>query len=131
VGTGSGVQAILAARHATHVVATDVNPRALAFTELNAALNGLTNVETRLGSFFEAVEGERFDLITCNAPYVVSPENRWAFRDSGMRGDEVTRHVVQAAAEHLAEGGFATVVGSWIAANDRVADDRPLAWAKT
>ena len=41
VGTGNGVQALLAAGHSEHVVATDVNPRALAFTELNAALSGI------------------------------------------------------------------------------------------
>src|SRR5262249_23702173 len=50
VGTGSGVQALLAARLASRVVATDINPRALAFTEVNAALNGFTNIEVRLGS---------------------------------------------------------------------------------
>ena len=43
VGTGSGVLGLLSARHARHVVATDVNARALAFGELNAALNGLTS----------------------------------------------------------------------------------------
>src|SRR5438270_327403 len=75
VGTGSGVQALLAARHAREVVATDVNPRALAYAELNAALNGFTNLECRAGSMFEPVAGETFDLITCNAPFVVSPEN--------------------------------------------------------
>ena len=32
IGTGNGVHALLAARHADHVIATDVNPRALAFT---------------------------------------------------------------------------------------------------
>src|SRR6202012_5020333 len=37
VGTGSGVLALLAARHAREVVATDVNERALAFGRLNAA----------------------------------------------------------------------------------------------
>jgi len=47
VGTGSGIHALLAARHARHVIATDVNDRALAYTELNAALNGLDNVECR------------------------------------------------------------------------------------
>jgi methylase of polypeptide subunit release factors len=130
VGTGSGVQALLAARKAASVVATDVNPRALAFTEINAALNGFTNIEVRRGSLFEAVAGERFDLITCNAPYVVSPENRWAYRDSGLEGDEITRRVVLAAAEHLAEGGFATLLGSWVGASEETADDRPLAWAK-
>ena len=49
VGTGSGIHALRAAAHADHVVATDVNPRALEFTRLNAALNGLTNIETRIG----------------------------------------------------------------------------------
>jgi methylase of polypeptide subunit release factors len=88
VGTGSGVHALLAAEHADQVVATDVNERALAFTELNAMLNGITNVECRLGSLFEPVGGEQFDLITCNAPYVVSPENRWAYRDSGFEEEQ-------------------------------------------
>jgi methylase of polypeptide subunit release factors len=131
VGTGSGVQALLAARHARHVIATDVNPRALAYTELNAALNGLTNIEVRRGSFFDAVAGERFDLITCNAPYVVSPENRWTYRDSGLRGDEVSERVVRAAADHLAEGGFATLLVSWVGADEDGADERPLRWAKS
>ena len=77
VGTGSGIHALLAAQHAGQVIATDVNPRALAYTTLNAALNGLHNVECRQGSLFEPVEGETFGLITCNAPYVISPETRW------------------------------------------------------
>ena len=85
IGTGNGAHALLAARHAGHVIATDVNERALAFTNISAALNGIGNVETRLGSLFEPVEGETFDLITCNAPYVVSPERRWAYRDGGLR----------------------------------------------
>jgi methylase of polypeptide subunit release factors len=129
VGTGSGVQALLAARHASHVVATDINPRALAFTEVNAALNGFTNVEARLGSLFDAVAGERFDLITCNPPYVVSPENRWAYRDSGLQGDEISRRVMLAAADHLADGGYATMLASWIGASEEAADERPVAWA--
>ena len=68
IGTGNGVHALLAAAHADEVIATDVNPRALAFTRISAALNGLDNVETRLGSLFEPVAGETFGLITCNAP---------------------------------------------------------------
>ena len=73
-GTGNGIQALLASRHARAVTATDVNPRALAFGRLNAGLNGVENLELREGSYFEPVEGERFDLLTCNPPYVISPE---------------------------------------------------------
>jgi methylase of polypeptide subunit release factors len=130
VGTGSGVHALLAARHAGHVIATDVNPRALAYTQLNAALNRLTNVECRQGSLFDPVGGEAFDLITCNAPYVVSPERRWAYRDSGFQEDEVSARVVKAAAEHLAEGGFASMLVSWLAEDEDRPNERVLAWVE-
>jgi len=128
VGTGSGVHALLAATHAEHVVATDVNQRALDFTTLNAALNRLTNVECRPGSLFEPVAGETFDLITCNAPYVVSPETRWAYRDSGFRADEVSERVVREAAAHLRDGGYATLIVSWLADDEDAPDERAFEW---
>lgn len=128
IGTGNGVHALLAARHADHVVATDVNPRALAFTRIIAALNGTENVETRLGSLFEPVEGETFDLITCNAPYVISPESRWQYRDAGFPGDELSRRVVQSAAAHLDDGGFAAVLVSWLADSADEPDEHVHEW---
>jgi methylase of polypeptide subunit release factors len=88
--TGNGIQALLLAAHAERVVATDVNVRALAYATFNAALNGADNIETRPGSFFEPVEGEEFDLIVANPPYVVSPESAYLFRDGGMSGDGVS-----------------------------------------
>jgi methylase of polypeptide subunit release factors len=113
MGTGNGIQALLASRHAEAVVATDVNPRALAFARLNAALNDVENLELREGSYFEPVAGERFDLITCNPPYVISPESRYAYRDSGLLGDTVSRMVVERAPELLEDGGFAHLLVSW------------------
>ncbi len=130
VGTGSGIHALLAAQHARHVIATDVNPRAIAYTELNAALNGLRNVECRQGSLFEPVAGETFDLITCNAPYVVSPERRWVYRDSEFSEDEVSERVIRAAADHLTEGGYAAMLVSWLAFDENNPDERVLAWAE-
>jgi methylase of polypeptide subunit release factors len=128
VGTGNGVHALLAAKHAEQVVATDVNPRALAYTELNAALNGLTNIECQRGSLFDPVAEERFDLITCNAPYVVSPERRWTYRDGGLEADEISERVVQDAAAHLADGGFATLLVSWLAKDEHAPNERALSW---
>lgn len=128
IGTGNGVHALLAADHADHVVATDVNPRALAFTEISAALNGIENVETRLGSLFEPVAGETFGLITSNAPYVISPERKWAYRDAGFHGDELSRRVVTQAAEQLADDGFASVLVSWLAASADEPDEHVYAW---
>ncbi|HEU5363538.1 MAG TPA: methyltransferase [Gaiellaceae bacterium] len=128
IGTGNGVHALLAARHARSVVATDVNPRALAFTRISAAVNGIENVETRLGSLFEPVAGETFDLITCNAPYVISPERRWQYRDGGLPGDELSQRVVTSAAEHLADDGFASVLVSWLAESPEEPDEHVHRW---
>jgi SAM-dependent methyltransferase len=113
VATGNGIQALLASRHAETVVATDLNPRALAFAGLNARLNGVSNIELREGSYLDPVEGESFDLVTCNPPYVISPESRFAYRDSGLAGDTVSREVVQSVPRHLREGGFAHILVSW------------------
>jgi methylase of polypeptide subunit release factors len=113
LGCGGGVQALLAASHAEHVVAVDLNPRALLYTRFNARLNGVTNVETREGSFFEPVKGERFDLVVSNPPFTISPDRRFIFRDGGRAGDGVCEEVVRGAAAHLEEGGFATVLCNW------------------
>jgi hypothetical protein len=116
VGTGNGIQALLASRHAQAVVATDVNRRALGFAGLNARLNGVANIELREGWYFAPAEGERFDLVTCNPPYLISPEARYAYRDSGLPGDSVSRSVVEAAPSVLNDGGGRT---SWSAGRIR------------
>ena len=120
VGTGNGIQAILASRHSGRVLATDVNERALAFAAFNAALNGVESIELRAGSFFEPAAGRRFDLVTSNPPYVMSPESEFLYRDSGLEGDSVSRSVVAAASTHLEQNGFATILVSW--AHDPDAD---------
>jgi len=113
IGTGCGALALTASRHARHVVATDTNPRALNLAVFNAALNGITNVEWRLGSLFEAVAGERFDLIFSNPPYVISPDSQFIFRDGGRSGDTLCEEIVDRAPAHLNAGGFATVLINW------------------
>jgi SAM-dependent methyltransferase len=128
VGTGNGVHALLAARHARHVVATDVNPRALAFTRLNAGLNGLDNVEVRRGSLYEPAGAEPLDLIVCNAPFVVSPDTTWQYRDTSLPEDTVSEHVVRGAIKRLAAGGWATLGVSWLARKAGAPHERPLAW---
>ena len=110
-------------------MATDVNPRALAYASFNAALNGAVNVETRPGSFFEPVEGEQFDLVVANPPYVVSPESAYLFRDGGMTGDAVSEHVVRATPTALAPGAFASVLIAWALDPDDPAE-RPRSWLR-
>jgi hypothetical protein len=125
--TGNGIQAILLAAHAMSVVATDVNVRALAYAAFNASLNGASNVETRAGSFFEPVEGEQFDLVVANPPYVVSPESAYLFRNGGMLGDAVSEHVVRSTPATLGPGGFASVLIAW-SLDSEDPTERPRSW---
>ena len=113
LGTGLGVQALLAARHSTRVTAVDLNARALHFARFNAQLNGVANVEFREGSYFAPVAGEQFDLVLSNPPYVISPETAMLYRDGGLAGDAVSRGVVTEVPAYLREGGFAVVLVSW------------------
>ena len=118
VGTGSGIQALLAARHSGSVAAVDLNPRALAYLRLNLRLNGVENVEPLEGSWFEPVRGRRFELVVANPPYVVSPESEHLFKDSGLTGDAASRLVVEQLPAHLEEGGVGQVICNWAHAAD-------------
>jgi methylase of polypeptide subunit release factors len=129
IGTGSGVQALLAARHCERVVAVDVNPRALELAAFNARLNRVDNIEFRQGSLFEPVAGERFHLIVSNAPYVVSPDSRFAYRDAGLASDVFCERLVRESAAHLEEGGFAELLIGWIRLDDDWSQ-RPRAWVE-
>ena len=95
LGTGSGIQALHAARHATRVTATDLNPRALHFARLTLALSGAREPDLREGSLFEPVGDDRYDLIVSNPPFVISPGARLTYRDGGMGGDDLCRTLVQ------------------------------------
>jgi hypothetical protein len=115
LGTGCGVQALHLTAHAQRVVATDVNPRALAMTRLGARLNEV-EVELHTGSLYEPVTADRFDLIVTNPPFVVSPPGSevLAYRDSGLPGDDVVRRVVAEAPAHLHDGGWCQVLANWV-----------------
>lgn len=113
LGTGSGIQALHAAQHATLVTATDLNPRALDFTRLTLALSGAREAELLAGSLFEPVDGDTYDLIVSNPPFVISPGARLTYRDGGMGGDDLCRTLVQEAGERLNDGGYAQFLANW------------------
>ncbi len=113
VGTGSGVQALHAAGRGHRVTATDVNPRALGFARLTLALSGVAAADLRQGSLFEPVGEERFDLIVSNPPFVISPGERFVYRDGGMAGDELCRTLVRRSADHLTDGGYCQLLANW------------------
>ncbi len=129
LGTGSGYQALLAARHARQVLGTDVNPRALAFAEFNRRLNGIENLDLRNGSFFEPLDQRTFDLIVCNPPYLITPGSSIICQETEMDGDQVSEYVVKGVADHLAENGFAMVMANWHHQDAQNWREKPHAWA--
>ena len=69
MGTGSGVNAILAASRSLGVVTVDINPHALAAARDNAAHNGVVErIEARHSDVFSNVDGA-FDLIIFDPPF--------------------------------------------------------------
>ena len=69
LGTGSGVNAILAASQSLGVVAVDINPHALAAAQDNAVRNGVAErIKVRHSDVFTNVDGA-FDLIIFDPPF--------------------------------------------------------------
>ncbi len=120
VGTGSGAIALALATEGpfARVVATDVQPDALAAARENHALAAPdAPVEFRLGDLLAPVQGEAFDVVVSNPPYVgdeeaasLDPEVRdWEPATAlfaGAGGLDVIRRLVPQAAEALRPGGL-------------------------
>ena len=86
MGTGSGVCAVFAARHAHRVVAVDINPGAVRCAALNALLNHVeARIEVRQGDLFAPVARERFDLVLFNPPFFVGAQRTRATRLGARR----------------------------------------------
>lgn len=119
LGTGCGLLAVLAAKRAKKVVATDMNPHAVHCAIQNAALNNVANrIDIRQGKLFEPIKkGERFDVILFNAPYLPSEEGEeqelvsqaWA---GGETGRKVIDRFICEAPSHLSENGRILLVQS-------------------
>jgi release factor glutamine methyltransferase len=120
LGTGSGCIALSLATEGrfARIVATDVSPAALEVARANlAAVAPALVPELRLGSLFEPVAGERFDVVVSNPPYIAEPEYAdldASVRDfeprlalvSGPDGLEHTRAILEGVGGHLQPGGL-------------------------
>lgn len=123
VGTGTGAIALSLALEGPFrtVVASDRSPEALALARENregVSLPAEVGVEFREGSLFDPVrDGERFDVIVSNPPYIADPEweglqpevRDWEPRvalTSGSRGLELLEALVSGAPDRLRPGGL-------------------------
>jgi SAM-dependent methyltransferase len=127
LGTGPGVQALLLGDHCSHVVATDRNPRAVAYSRLAAVLNDV-DLDVREGDLLEPVVGEQYDLVVSNPPFVISPRRRYAYRDAGYDGDAVCERLLREVPALLAPGGHAVVLVNWLHLTGEDGDARIASW---
>ncbi|MEQ1490021.1 MAG: class I SAM-dependent methyltransferase [Terricaulis sp.] len=120
-GAGSGVGAIVAAKHADDVSLLDINANALRLARANALhaeisfrISGAERWRFLNAGALEAVEGA-IDCIIANPPYIADPAHR-AYRDGGgMHGGELSLAWAREAAARLVSGGaFLLYTGSAI-----------------
>ncbi len=109
MGTGSGVCAVVAARHVQRIVAVDINPAAVRCTRANVALNGLDDrIEVQTGDLFAPLAGRQFDVVLFNPPFLHGPPRDDA--DRAWRSTDVAERFATRLREHLTPSGFALVL---------------------
>ncbi|MFV3380029.1 peptide chain release factor N(5)-glutamine methyltransferase [Pseudomonas sp. NY15354] len=118
LGTGTGAIALALASEcpAWQVTALDRVSDAVALAERNRERLGLANAQIRLSHWYDAVAGERFDLIVSNPPYIAADDPHLVAGDvrfepssalvAGHDGLDDLRVIIAQAPDHLAAGGW-------------------------
>lgn len=137
LGCGSGVQSLFL--NADRVVATDIDPRALAAAERSFHLSGFRRIDDRTwregerlitlhqGSLFEPVGDQRFDLVVSNPPFVIAGAGH-VHRDSPFDADGLSRVILRELPRHLNPEGVAIVLLSWLQLRGETWQDRVGSW---
>ena len=115
MGTGSGIQAVAAAKkpEVRRVVAVDIDPDAVEAARSRAEDARVSQKMCFVDSdLFANVQG-RFDWMIFNPPYLPSEadieDETW---DGGETGREITARFLEGAKEHLAPGGSILIIYS-------------------
>jgi release factor glutamine methyltransferase len=121
LGTGSGAIALTIAKHRplARIVAVDASSDALAVARWNAEKLNVHNVRILQGDWFHGLEGERFDLIVSNPPYVATGDSHLYEGDlrfepsialtDGDDGFGCLSAIIGSALAHLKGGGMLMV----------------------
>jgi methylase of polypeptide subunit release factors len=103
VGCGTGAGGLCLATRANEVVLADVNPKALAFAEVNAALASQRATLVR-SDVLRSVEGD-YDLVIANPPYMSDSGER-TYRDGGGHyGEALSARIVREALLQVSRPG--------------------------
>jgi release factor glutamine methyltransferase len=109
IGCGSGAGGLHAAarmscRTRADVILSDVNPKALRYSRINASINGLSGVRTVLSDVFDKIN-EGGDLIIANPPYLVDRSARLYRHGGGALGFDLSIRIVEESIDRLYPGG--------------------------
>ncbi|TZF88256.1 50S ribosomal protein L3 N(5)-glutamine methyltransferase [Cognatilysobacter lacus] len=141
--TGSGCIAIATAHYQPNwdVLGIDVSDDALALAEENKERLQVANVKFAKSDLFENLQGEFFDLIVTNPPYVTNDETdalppEYSHEpDLGLRagddGLDLALRILRDAPDHLTEHGVLICeVGEAERALSTLLPELPLAWVE-
>jgi len=109
MGTGSGVCALVAGRSARHAVAVDIDDSAVRCARMNVMLNRMENtIDVLQGDLFGPLNGQRFDLVMFNPPFVQGVPRNDA--DRAWRSMDVAERFAAGLRDHLQPGGSAFIL---------------------
>ena len=118
LGTGTGAIALALAseRGGWKVTGVDRIAEAVELAERNRQRLKLSNAEFRRSNWFDALAGERFDLIVSNPPYIAADDRHLGEGDvrfepmsalvAGADGLDDIRQIIGDAPQHLEAGGW-------------------------
>ena len=107
LGCGTGAGGIYAASLVSGVrpelILADINAKALRYSLVNCAINGVKAGMLVQSDLFDALDVNA-DLIISNPPYLVDPSAR-AYRHGGARGFDLSLRIADESLRHLNRGG--------------------------
>lgn len=103
-GGGPGAISIACLRPSAEVLATDINPKAIRFTEINSRLAGTERVHAMFSDLLNNTEGS-FDLVVSNPPYLIDSDRRTYRHGAGTLGEGLSLDIVDSALKRLNRGG--------------------------
>ncbi len=120
IGTGTGIISIITSKIAQQVIAIDINKYAVECAKKNSEINQ-SNIDIRLGNFFNPVKNQKFDLIIFNTPYLPTNEDERvddeleAAWDGGKDGRVVINRFIEEVSKYLNAKGRIQMVQSSLA----------------
>lgn len=109
--SGSGIQGIVVSPKFAQVVGIEINRRAVAMSEANAALNDAVAARFVSGDLYDGLN-DRYDLICSNPPFVLLPEKDASWNLTGFGGAlgmSVTLKILEGLDSHLSDTGRAII----------------------